>query len=125
VVGGAALPYGYTLTISMSVAVVAHRLGALWTTLEATRQLIYSAAARGDAGDADALPAILAAKAAAADAAVTLANEAMTLGGGMAYRDNSRLARILRDARASHVMAPTTDILKTWVGRALLKLPLI
>ena len=49
----------------------------------------------------------------------------MTLGGGAAYRDNSRLARILRDARASHVMTPTTDILKTWLGRALLNLPLL
>jgi PAS domain-containing protein len=28
---------------------------------------------------------------------------------------------MLRDARASHVMAPTTDMLKTWVGRALLQ----
>ena len=105
--------------------VVAHRLGDLWTRLEATRQLVYAAAARGDAGAEDALPAVLAAKAAAGDAAVTLANEAMTLCGGVAYRENSRLARVLRDARASHVMAPTTDILKGWVGRALLNLPLL
>ena len=105
--------------------VVAHRLGDLWTTLEATRQLIYSAAAKGDAGAPDALVSVLACKAAAGDTAVLLANEAMTLGGGMAYRDNARAARILRDARASHVMAPTTDILKTWVGRALLNLPLL
>jgi alkylation response protein AidB-like acyl-CoA dehydrogenase len=117
--------YAHSGELVGNAPVVAHRLGDLWTRLESTRQLLYSAAARGDAGDADALPSILAAKAAAGDTAVTLANEAMTLGGGMAYRDNSRLARILRDARASHVMAPTTDMLKTWVGRALLKLPLI
>lgn len=105
--------------------VVSHRLGEMWMQLEATRQLVRSAAEKGDAGAADALPAVLACKAAAADTAVTLANEAMTLCGGSAYRDNSRLARVLRDARASHVMAPTTDVLKTWLGRSLLNLPLL
>lgn len=105
--------------------VVAHRLGELWSRLQSARYLIYSAAEKGDAGADDALPAILACKAVAGDTAVLLANEAMTLCGGAAYRDNSRLGRILRDARASHVMAPTTDLLKTWVGRALLNLPLI
>jgi alkylation response protein AidB-like acyl-CoA dehydrogenase len=32
---------------------------------------------------------------------------------------------MLRDARAAHVMSPTTDLLKTWVGRALLGQPLL
>ena len=95
------------------------------TMVEATRQLVHAAARKGDAGEPDALPSILACKAAAGDAAVRIANEAMTLCGGAGYRDNGRLARILRDARASHVMAPTTDMLKTWVGRALLGLPLL
>lgn len=105
--------------------VVAHRLGEMWTEMERTRQLVFSAAERADMTDPDALVSVLACKAAAGDAAVQIANEAMTLCGGMAYRENSKLARMLRDARASHVMAPTTDILKTWVGRALLNLPLI
>lgn len=105
--------------------VVAHRLGGMWSDLERTRHLIYSAAARGDAGDPDALVPILACKAAAGDTAVSLTNEAMTLCGGSAYRENGKLARLLRDARASHVMAPTTDLLRTWVGRALVKLPLV
>ena len=105
--------------------VLAHRLGELWIEMESTRQLVYSAARQADGGEPGALLAILGCKAAAGDAAVKIANEAMTLSGGIAYRENSKLARMLRDARASHVMAPTTDILKTWVGRALLNLPLI
>ncbi|HEX6913334.1 MAG TPA: acyl-CoA dehydrogenase family protein [Longimicrobium sp.] len=108
-----------------SAPVLAHRLGELWTELEKTRRLVYSAAERADAGDADALVGVLACKAAAGDTAVGIANEAMTLAGGIGYRENSKLARMLRDARASHVMAPTTDLLKTWVGRALLNLPLV
>jgi alkylation response protein AidB-like acyl-CoA dehydrogenase len=117
--------HGHSGALLGQAPVVAHRLGDLWGALEATRQLIYSAAAKGDARAPDALPSILACKAMAGDTAVRLANEAMTLCGGSAYRENSRLARILRDARASHVMAPTTDMLKTWVGRALLNLPLL
>ncbi|MEX2584333.1 MAG: acyl-CoA dehydrogenase family protein [Gemmatimonadota bacterium] len=105
--------------------VVAHRLGELWMELEKTRRLVSAAAEEGDAGDPDSLVAVLAAKAAASEAAVGIANEAMTLVGGIGYRENGKLSRMLRDARASHVMAPTTDMLKTWVGRALLKLPLI
>jgi isovaleryl-CoA dehydrogenase len=105
--------------------VLAHRLGDVWIDVERTRQLIYAAALRGDAGDAEALPFIFACKAAAADTAVRVTNEAMSLGGGLAYRENSKLARLLRDARAGHVMAPTTDVLKGWLGRALLGLPLV
>jgi isovaleryl-CoA dehydrogenase len=105
--------------------VLAHRLGSLYTTVEQTRQLAYSAAARADAGDPGVLAAVLAAKAAAGDAAVHVTNEAMTLCGGRAYSRNGKLARMLRDARASHVMSPTTDILKTWIGRTALRLPLI
>lgn len=105
--------------------ILSHRLGELWQQMEAARQLVSSAARRADSGDADALLAVLACKAAAGDAAVQLTNEAMTLLGGIGYRDNSKLSRLLRDARASHVMAPTTDLLKSWVGRALLNLPLI
>jgi isovaleryl-CoA dehydrogenase len=104
---------------------LAHRLGELWVELERTRQIIYAAAAQGDAGDPEALKTILASKAAAALTAVRIANEAMTLAGGSAYRENSKLARMLRDARASHVMAPTTEVLLTWVGRALLNQPLL
>jgi isovaleryl-CoA dehydrogenase len=105
--------------------VLAHRLGELWTELEKTRWIVHRAAERADAGDPDALLAVFACKAAAGDAAVRIANEAMTLAGGIGYRENSKLARMLRDARASHVMSPTTDILKTWVGRALVGLPLL
>jgi isovaleryl-CoA dehydrogenase len=104
--------------------VLAHRLGEMWTEVERTRQLVYSAAARSDAGE-NALLSVLACKAAAGDTAVSVTNEAMTLVGGIGYRENGKLSRMLRDARASHVMAPTTDILKTWVGRALVGLPLL
>jgi len=90
-----------------------------------SRALVREAARRGDGAHPEALPFILAAKADAAETAVRLTNEAMTLCGGAAYRANSRVARLLRDARAAHVMTPTTDLLKLWTGRSLLGLPLL
>lgn len=117
--------YGAGDTTVADAPVVQHRIGVLWSRLEAARQLLYSAAYAGDSGDPDALVKILSSKAEASDVAVFVVNEAMTLCGGLAYRENNLLARLLRDVRASHVMAPTTDLLRLWTGRALLGQPLL
>ena len=106
-------------------SVLQHRLGSLWAMLERTRQLTYHAAASFDAGDPDALTAVMAAKVEVADCVVSMINEVMTLCGGIGYRSSSRLHRLLRDARAAHLMSPTTDILRVWIGRALLGQPLL
>lgn len=105
--------------------VLQHRVGALWAQVQATRRLVYWAAEEADAGGPDALAALTAAKAQVGDCAVEVTNEAMTLVGGIGYGEGSDLGRHLRDARAAHVMSPTTDILRTWTGRALLDIPLL
>jgi alkylation response protein AidB-like acyl-CoA dehydrogenase len=100
--------------------VIQHRIGELWATVERTRQLVLHAAQLGDRGDPASLPAIASAKAEVAECAVTVTNEAMTLSGGIGYREHGALGRRLRDARAAHVMSPTTDLLRLWTGRAVL-----
>lgn len=107
------------------VSLVQHRLADLWIDLEKTRGLIYHAAYLGDSGDPRALLSLLASKADVAEVATRVVNEAMTLAGGQGYRENAALARLLRDVRAAHVMSPTTPILKQWLGRALLGMPLL
>lgn len=107
------------------VQLLQHRYASLWMEVEAARALILTAARQADAGDPLALPAVLACKALVGDVVVRVANEAMTLGGGISYGEDSLLARFLRDARAAPVMSPTTDLLKTWCGRALLERPLL
>jgi alkylation response protein AidB-like acyl-CoA dehydrogenase len=102
-----------------------HRVAEMTIAVERSRLLMEHAARLGDAGSPDALQAILACKADAGETAVSVANEAMTLCGGMAYRENGHVARLLRDARASHVMSPTTEMLKLWLGRVTLGLPLL
>lgn len=106
-------------------SVLQHRLGTLWAALERTRRLAYHAASSFDAGEPDALTAIMAAKVEVADCVVNMVNEAMTLSGGIGYRNGSRLPRLLRDARAAHLMSPTTDMLRVWIGRGLLGQPLL
>lgn len=105
--------------------VIQHRLGTLWSKVESARQLIYSAAAKGDSGEPESVLSLFSSKAEVADCAVDVVNEVMTLMGGKAYAEGGKVGRLLRDARASHVMAPPTDMLRTWTGRALLDLPLL
>ncbi len=107
------------------VPVLQHRIGVMWGMLERTRQLVYFAASQVDQGGPDALPALCSAKAEVADCAVNLVNEAMTLLGGIGYQRGGRMERLMRDARAAHIMAPTTDVLRTWVGRSILGQPLL
>lgn len=104
---------------------VTHRLGELWGTVERSRRLLYHAARSADAQEPEARRAIFACKAEVVDAAVWVVNEAMTLTGGIGYGRYGTLGRALRDVRAGHVMSPTTDLLKTWLGRTVLDLPLL
>ena len=117
--------YTYTGTRLAQNNLLQHRLGTLWAQVERTRRLIYYAATEGDQAGVNTLPALLSAKAEVAECAVNVVNEVMTLMGGRAYQGDSVLHRNLRDARAAHVMAPTTEMLYTWLGRYLLDLPLL
>lgn len=117
--------YSHNGTTLSQVSILQHRLGALWARVERTRALIYHAAQLGDTGAPNAVPALLAAKAEVAGCCVDTVNDVMTLAGGIGYENNSLLSMLLRDARASHVMTPTTDILYTWIGRSLLEQPIL
>lgn len=121
----AARTYALAASELRSAPVLQHRLGELWAVVERTRRLIYWACEEVERGGAGALPAIFSAKAEVASCAVDVVNEAMTLCGGNGYREGGRLERALRDARAAHVMSPTTDLLRTWTGRTLLDVPLL
>jgi isovaleryl-CoA dehydrogenase len=107
------------------VPVLWHEVAEMWTAIERTRQLIHHAARLGDIGDPSTALSLFAAKADVAEMTTGVTQKAMTLSGGRGYGQNSRIAMLMRDAQASHVMAPTTHLLKTWLGRLLLDLPLL
>ncbi len=75
-------------------------------------------------GRADAGLRVLESKAAAGDTANTVLDLAMRVCGGAAFRKERGVERYFRDARASTVMAPTTDALHDFIGRAVCGLPL-
>lgn len=117
--------HAYSGLLLAQVSAPQYRLGTLWAMVERTRRLIYYAGSEADSSGPNALPALLSAKAEVADCAVNAVNESMTLMGGIAYKNGSKLERLMRDARAAHVMAPITDMLRLWAGRALLGQPLL
>jgi alkylation response protein AidB-like acyl-CoA dehydrogenase len=72
----------------------------------------------------DAMLRVLEVKAAGAEAAIAVTDLAMKVCGGAAFRKELGIERRFRDARAARVMAPTTDALLEFIGRATLGLPL-
>jgi isovaleryl-CoA dehydrogenase len=76
-------------------------------------------------GRTDATVLVLEVKAAAGEAAAEAADLALRAGGGAAFRKESVVERLFRDSRAARVMAPTTEALQDFIGRALLGLPLL
>ncbi|HEX4219045.1 MAG TPA: acyl-CoA dehydrogenase family protein [Acidimicrobiales bacterium] len=74
---------------------------------------------------ADAMLRVLEVKAAAGEAAAAVTDLAMKVCGGAAFRKELGIERRFRDARALRVMAPTSDTLLDFVGRAINGLPLL
>jgi alkylation response protein AidB-like acyl-CoA dehydrogenase len=72
-----------------------------------------------EAGREDAMLRVLEVKAAAGEASITVTDLAMKVCGGAAFRRELGIERRFRDARAARVMAPTTDALLDFVGRAI------
>lgn len=62
---------------------------------------------------------VLESKAAAGDAAIRITDLGMQTCGGAAFSRHLSIERNFRDARAASVMAPTSDVLHDFIGRAL------
>jgi len=67
---------------------------------------------------------VLESKAAAGDVAIAVTSAAMRVCGGAAFSKHLAIERLFRDAHAGAVMAPTGDVLRDFVGKAILGLPL-
>jgi alkylation response protein AidB-like acyl-CoA dehydrogenase len=91
---------------------------------DAVRSLLQDTVAALESGRPDASLRVLESKALAADTATAVLDLAMRVCGGAAFRKETGVERFFRDARAATVMAPTTDVLHDFIGRALCGLPL-
>lgn len=80
--------------------------------------LLADTAAAMESGREDAVLRVLESKAAAGETATTVLDTAMRVCGGAAFRKEVGVERSFRDARAAGVMAPTTDALYDFIGKA-------
>jgi alkylation response protein AidB-like acyl-CoA dehydrogenase len=87
------------------------------------RALMLDALDAVEQGREDAMLKILEVKAAAGEAATEATDLAMRVCGGAAFRKEVGVERHFRDARAATVMAPTTDALYDFIGKALCGMP--
>lgn len=67
---------------------------------------------------------VLETKAAAGDVAISVTSTAMRICGGAAFSRHLSIERLFRDAHAGAVMAPTGDVLREFIAKALLGMPL-
>jgi alkylation response protein AidB-like acyl-CoA dehydrogenase len=88
------------------------------------RALLLDALDAAERGRPDAMLRILEVKAAAGESATEVTDLAMRVCGGAAFRKDGGVERHFRDARAATVMAPTTDVLYDFIGKAVCGIPL-
>jgi alkylation response protein AidB-like acyl-CoA dehydrogenase len=100
------------------------RLARARILLDASRALTAETASSVENPDEGTMLKVLEAKACACEMALEVTDAAMRLCGGAAFSRHLPIERHFRDARAGAVMAPTTDILHEFIGKALLGLPL-
>jgi alkylation response protein AidB-like acyl-CoA dehydrogenase len=67
---------------------------------------------------------VLECKAAAGDTAIAVTSAAMRVCGGAAFSRHVGVERVFRDAHAGAVMAPTSDVLREFIAKAVLGMPL-
>lgn len=100
------------------------RFARLLTKTDEVRAFLQDTLQALGSGRADAMLRVLQVKAVAAEAASEVADGVMRLCGGSAFRKELGVERRFRDSLAARVMAPTTEALRDFVGRAALGLPL-
>ena len=100
------------------------RLARMQLAVDSSRAFLDQTLTKIEAQAPDAMLGVLGAKAVASENAVRVTDEAMRACGGAAFGSQLSVERHFRDARAASVMAPTTEILYDFIGKAVAGLPL-
>jgi alkylation response protein AidB-like acyl-CoA dehydrogenase len=100
------------------------RLAQMHILVEGQAAFLEQVAGQMERPGPETMLAVLQSKAAAAEMALQVTDLAMRTCGGAAFSRHLSLERNFRDARAAAVMAPTTDVLHDFIGKALLGMPL-
>jgi butyryl-CoA dehydrogenase len=95
------------------------RLADMATMLEASRALLWRAAAAFDAKDANATALCAMAKRFVTDTCFDIANQALQLHGGYGYLAEFGIEKIVRDLRVHQILEGTNEIMRLIVARSL------
>ena len=95
------------------------RLADMATGLEASRTLLWRAAAALDRKDADATQLCAMAKRFVTDTCFEIANQALQLHGGYGYLSEFGIEKIVRDLRVHQILEGTNEIMRVIVARSL------
>jgi alkylation response protein AidB-like acyl-CoA dehydrogenase len=93
-------------------------------TTDAQGAFVEHVAGKMESPQPDTMLAVLESKASATEALLEVTDRAMRACGGTAFSGRLSVERNFRDARAGSVMAPTTEVLYDFVGKAVLGMPL-
>lgn len=96
-------------------------LAELATQVEASRALVFQAAAAYDRGDADAPMVASMAKLHATDLCMRVVTDALQLSGGRGFLKSFPLERFFRDAKLNQIGEGSSEVHKTVIGRHLVR----
>ena len=111
-------------TLASALPGIRARLAQMRLAVDSARAYLDHTLTRIEKGAPDAMLFVLGSKATAAEMALTVTDGAMRACGGAAFSRELSVERNFRDARAASVMAPTTDVLYDFIGKAVAGLPL-
>jgi alkylation response protein AidB-like acyl-CoA dehydrogenase len=111
-------------SLAASVPGIRARLAQMRIAIDSARAYLDQTLTRIEKGTPDVMLFVLGSKAAGAEMALRVTDEAMRVCGGAAFSRDLPIERNFRDARAASVMAPTTDVLYDFMGKAIAGLPL-
>ena len=112
-------------TALCNIPTVQNHISEIYTNAASAKYFTLSATKSVIEGDPMAQANVLAARIHASEMAVKVCTKAMKIGGGTAYAKRINIERLLRDSLAAQVMAPSTDVLTTWLGKALTNQPIL
>jgi len=100
------------------------RIARMQLALDSARAFLDQTLTRIETNDETAMLAVLGVKAVAAESALEVTDEGMRACGGAAFSRQLTVERNFRDARAASIMAPTTDAIYDFIGKAVTGIPL-
>jgi alkylation response protein AidB-like acyl-CoA dehydrogenase len=111
-------------SLAAAVPEIRARLARMQLEVDSSRAYLDQTLGKIETQAPDAMLGVLGVKAFAAENAIRVTDEAMRACGGAAFGRQLSVERNFRDARAASVMAPTTEILYDFIGKAVSGLPL-